>query len=354
MRWLVALLVAGTAAALAPAAPAAAKALPVVSIAPRGAITDERKVRARVKLPGYDGYGAVELRGQSSQSFAKKSYALELRTARDRDQDAPLLGMPADDDWVLYAAHNDKTLMRNVVAYDTARWIGRYASRTRWVELWLDGRYHGVYVLMEALELGGERIVGDQLYELTFTFQTRSNSTSFRTTRRPIVWADLERGDLSRRKAAAVDFAIVNELFKNQDAFHASTYMALAEKLVLGPVWDFDISSGNSNYGASRRLEGWMLDRRDWAERLYRDRSFRQAMAARWRELMARGLRARLRATVDEQVRAAIGRNFRRWPVLNRSVWPNPAVRGTYRAEVAHLRSWLDRRARWIDANIGR
>ena len=38
-------------------------------------------------------------------------------------------------DWVLTAAYNDRTLMRNALAYETARSIGRYAARTRFVEL---------------------------------------------------------------------------------------------------------------------------------------------------------------------------------------------------------------------------
>ena len=79
----------------------------------------------------------------SSQRFPKKSFALETRRA------AALLGLPADDDWVLYAPYNDKSLMRNVLAYETTHRLGRYASRTRWVELTLNGRPHGVYVLME-------------------------------------------------------------------------------------------------------------------------------------------------------------------------------------------------------------
>ena len=221
-------------------------------------------------------------------------------------------------DWVLYAPYNDKTLMRNVVAYRTARWTGRYAARTRFVELRLNGRYHGVYVLMEKLELGDDRVDGNALLEFTFPFQARSKAPSFRTPvkRRPIVWEDPERGDLSRARAqaiaarvrraeralygrgsrrerideaSAVDFALINELFKNEDGFHGSTYMALrGGKLHMGPVWDYDISMGNSSYGPSRRLRGWMLARRDWAERLYRDRRF-ASCTARWTATSAAG-----------------------------------------------------------------
>lgn len=213
----------------------------------------------------------------------------------------------------LYAPYNDKSRMRNVMAYRTAREVfGRYAARTRFVRLRLNGRFHGIYVLMEKLELGKDRVQGEALYELTFPFQARGKVPSFLTPvrRRPIVWEDPERGDLSKRRAialarpvrsaeralygrgrwkrridavSAADFALINELFKNQDAFHASTYFSLHAdgRLRMGPVWDFDISMGNSTYGPSRLRRGWMLEYRDWAERMYNDRSFIRRMGAR-------------------------------------------------------------------------
>ena len=375
------------AACAAAAAPAAHAAVPVLRIDASRPIPNEPKVSASLRMPGYRGRIGIETRGQSSQMFPKKSYAVELRDAEGKDRKAPLLGMPEDGDWVLYAPYNDKTLMRNVLAYETARWTGRYAARTRFLELRLNGRYHGVYVMMEKLELGDDRVQGEALFEFTFPFQARSKAPSFVTPvrRRPIVWEDPERGDLSRARAerlaakvrgaeralygcgswrrriderSAVDFALLNELFKNQDGFHASTYMALrGETLHLGPVWDFDISTGNSDYGPSRRLQGWMLRERDWAERLYRDRRFTRRMAARWRELRRTGLQRRVLRTVDRsrgELRGAVTRNFRRWPVLDQRIWPNPVARGSYRAELGFLRGWLKRRIAWIDRNVGR
>jgi hypothetical protein len=369
------------------AVPASAPALPILRIDAPRAIPNEPKIGATLRMPGYRGRIGIETRGQSSQQFPKKSFAIELRDARGEDRKAPLLGMPADGDWVLYAPYNDKTLMRNVVAYRTARWMGRYAARTRFVRLRLNGRAHGVYVLMEKLELGDERVQGEALFELTFPFQARSKAPSFTTPvkRRPIVWEDPERGDLSRARAgrlaakvraaeralygpgswrrhlderAAIDFVLVNELFKNQDGFHASTFFALRDaRLHLGPVWDYDISMGNSDYGPSSRLEGWMLARRDWAERLYRDRRFANRLAVRWRELRREGLRRHVLAETVRargQLRGAIVPNFRRWPVLDRRIWPNPVARGSHAAELRFLRSWLKRRIAWIDRNVGR
>jgi hypothetical protein len=386
---------------------AAAQALPRVAIAVARSIPDEPKVAGRMTVRDgarvdYRGRIAIERRGQSSQMFPKKSWSIETRTVRGGNRDVSLLGLPEENDWVLYAPYNDKSLMRNVLAYETARSIGRYASRTRFVEVTLNGRYHGVYVLMERLKLDDRRVALEQpatLLEWTFDFQARRKGSFFRlpVTRRPLLFEDPERGELSRARRAAVqrslaaaertlygrrfrdpargwrahidepaaiDFVLLNELFKNEDAFHASTYVARGGtgRWQLGPVWDFDISMGNSDYGPSRFLTGSMLARRDWAERLYRDRAFVAALAARWRELRAQGLARGLLRRVDRHAArlaasGAAGRNFRRWRVLGRRVWPNPPAarsRTTYGAEVRALRGWLSRRIVWLDRHAGR
>jgi hypothetical protein len=149
MRWLLALV--PLVAALALPSVAGAR-LPVLKIQASRSIPNDPKIPAMLRMPGFRGRIGIETRGQSSQRFPMKSFAVELK------RDAGLLGMPKDDDWVLYAPYNDKSLMRNVVAYRTARLFGRYAARTRFVHLRLNGRYHGVYVLMEKLELGKRRV----------------------------------------------------------------------------------------------------------------------------------------------------------------------------------------------------
>jgi CotH kinase protein len=330
-------------------------------------------VPAQLRAPGFAGPVEIRTRGRWSQRFPKKSYAVEIR-----DGEAALLGLPADDDWILYAAYNDRTLVRNALAYDTARFMGRYAARTRFVELRLNGRYHGVYVLMEKLEVNRARVRGDFLLELTSPRQARRKDPSFRTPRgRPVVWADPERGDLDRRRAhrirdrvvraeralyrgghwrrhlhagAAVDYLLVQELFKNQDAMQASTFVTNAGgKLRLGPVWDFDFSSGNSHRAPSRFLHGWMAAERPWAERLYADRGFRRQMARRWAQLRRAGLRARLLRSVDTYGRAlapAARRDSRRWKA------GGDRPRGTHASHTRLLRRWLDRRIAWLDGAL--
>jgi len=106
-----------------------AGALPRISVSTQRRIRDDPKVRATVRVEGsYDGPAGIELRGQSSESFPKKSYGLELRGPNGKDVRVGLLGMAPDGDWVLQGPWTDKTLMRNALAYDVARMTDRGAA----------------------------------------------------------------------------------------------------------------------------------------------------------------------------------------------------------------------------------
>ena len=50
----------------------------------------------------------------------------------------------------------------------------------------------------------------------------------------------------------------------------------------------------------------------------------------------------------------ALQRNFLRWPMLNRRVWPNPEVGGSYGLEVAYLTRFTLARAHWMDEAVGK
>ena len=148
--------------------------LPIVLIDTRGrAIPDEPKVEAWMgiidngvgkrndiddDLNGYDGAIGIELRGSSSQGFAKRSYSVETRDADGENLNLPLLGMPEENDWILHGPYSDKSLMRNVIAYWIKSLMGRYASRTRFCEVVLNGDYIGVYVMVEKIKRDVNRV----------------------------------------------------------------------------------------------------------------------------------------------------------------------------------------------------
>jgi len=127
-------------------------------------ILDEPKVPALLKVyeqgvPTYDGHIGIEYRGATSQAlFPKKSFGVETWDALGDDIDADLLGFPEEEDWIFYGPYSDKTLIRNVFVYTLARNLGHYASRTRFIELYLDGNYQGVYVFMEKIKDDDNRL----------------------------------------------------------------------------------------------------------------------------------------------------------------------------------------------------
>lgn len=138
--------------------------LPQISINTNGVtILDDPKIEAQITISkegesSYQGKVGIELRGSSSQLFPKKSYGFETWNDNQEGIDVPLLGLPEEEDWILYGPYSDKTFLRNVLIYDLSREIGQYASRGIFTELTLNGSYQGVYVLMEKLKRDKQRI----------------------------------------------------------------------------------------------------------------------------------------------------------------------------------------------------
>ncbi len=109
----------------------------------------------------------ARVRGSSSAGFAKKSYGLETWGQQNDDEDTPLLGMPADSDWVLNGPFLfDDTYIHNAYIYEVSRRIERWAPRTRPVELFMNQNggkldytdYAGVYIVTEKIKSSSDRV----------------------------------------------------------------------------------------------------------------------------------------------------------------------------------------------------
>lgn len=101
----------------------------------------------------------IEYRGSTSaRLFEKYSYGLETWDKDGEDTDVTIFDMPEEEDWILYGPYSDKTLFRNVLAYDLARILGHYAARTKFVELELNQEFLGTYVFMEKLKRDKNRL----------------------------------------------------------------------------------------------------------------------------------------------------------------------------------------------------
>lgn len=299
--------------------------LPLLIIDTKGqAIPNEPKITASLKVidngPGqlnglwddatdYEGSMGIELRGQSSLSFPKLSYGIEIRTAASADTNVSLLGMPAEADWVLSASYSDKSMMRNAITYQLGREMGRWQPRFKYCEVYLNGSYNGIYMLIEKIKRGADRvdinklkpeeISGDNLtggyivkvdkiqdlssaeyfyshpsipynnarnYAFTYvypkydeivtqqisylqnyllTLENTLNGSSFKDP----VNGFRKYMDLN----SFVDFQIINELANNVDGYRYSTFFYKQKdsdggKLFAGPLWDFDLCYGNVDY----------------------------------------------------------------------------------------------------------
>ncbi len=341
----------------------------------------------------HGGRAGIHVRGNSSTQYDKKSFALETWDANDADADASLLGMPAEEDWVLQGPYSDKTLMRNHLAYSLFRAIGRYAARTAFVELELNGDYRGIYVLMEKVKRGPDRVDlpdGGALLKRDWV-EEEDDDPLLETARcrdfLTVEWPD-SVGTIDTRLDAAeaalldgdhgpvdldsfVDHMLLVELARNVDAYVLSTFITLSPggTLGMGPVWDFNGALGNADYFEAWETAGWHYDNPEfpadnragfcWYEALLASPDFQTLRAERWRAHRAgpwsdASLQAEI-ASARQVLAPAVDANFARWPVLGEYVWPNDEGaedRDSHVEEVAYLEQWLLARAAWMDGEL--
>jgi len=149
--------------------------IPLVVIETNGGfpIPDEPKIKASMKIidhgpggwnapsdPGniFTGDIGIEIRGAYSALLPQKSYGFETRNPDGSNLNVSLLGMPAENDWILLANYNDKSFLRNALAGHLSRVMGHYAPRTRHCEVLVNGEYRGIYVLTEKIKRDKNRV----------------------------------------------------------------------------------------------------------------------------------------------------------------------------------------------------
>lgn len=154
--------------------------MPIVKIQTSKKIQDEPKVAASMQIVLNDSVLfnskiGIEYRGAVSQMFyEKKSYGVEIWDEKNNNISKSLLGLPSDNDWILHGPYADKSLIRNVLAYQISNSIGRYAPRTKFVELEINGDFKGLYVLMEKIKRGKERVNVEKLSPKTASLDSIS------------------------------------------------------------------------------------------------------------------------------------------------------------------------------------
>jgi len=416
--------------------------LPIVVINTNGStIPDDPKIEAEMGIidngnernlitdpfNDFNGKIGIEIRGSSSQMFPKKQYGIELRDDEGSDLSASLLGLPEEEDWVLFAPYNDKSLMRDALAYGLGRQLKGYAPRARFCEVVLNDVYQGVYVLIEKIkrdknrldinkldsdETSGDNLTGGYIVKVDKT--TGGSGEGWTSGYKPPLGTSQtiyfqyeypEAGDIVPEQSAYIqsyvknfedalhgkdfrdpiagysqyidvdsfiDYLIIQELSRNVDGYRLSTFLYKKResdggKLNMGPIWDFNLGFGNADYCKGGSIEGWALDFNNvcpsdywlvpfWWKRLFSDENFGARVASRWTSLRSDVFtNQRLHIKIDSMsalLSESQARNFNAWKVLGKYVWPNQYVGTSFSDEVAYLKTWIDQRLAWMDANM--
>lgn len=362
-----------------------------------------------------DATGRIRGRGNSSWGMEKRPYRIRF----DHSYTRPMLNSGyAARDWTLIASHQDMSLMRHYSAYHFSELLGSmdFSPFARFVHLYFDGEYQGVYMLSDQIGAGEGRadltyntnpVQSEFLIQLNmrahyndavdgvdfitvngsqYDFRFPSNDDLTPEHKQYVIDHLTHIDNMIHSHdpqlfdyidlPSFVDFYIINELYKDQDAGRFSVFLQLRgtgnnRRLEMGPVWDFDIAAGNAYYQgqpyhsvdgltneSGYRPDGfWMSLENRWYRSLMLNPVFFEAVVDRWNEVRE----DQFPALIDHinfmatRYQRDFERNFQRWPILGVYHWPNPEAMvriTTFLGHVDYVTHFLTERAAWLEENL--
>lgn len=354
----------------------------------------------------------IRYRGNASQDFEKKPYRIKFKSKHH------VLDSPAKDkSWTLISNHGDKTLMRNLLAYELSRLFEMtYTAWSRPVDVIINGEYQGCYQLTDQMEVGknrididkmtptdnaGDALTGGYLWEIDDYAQKEPVwFTSNKGTRVTIHYPSDDSITTAQRNYAkqyfnqmeaavfAYNFSDVNSgwrQFLDETTFlkhfligemsgNTDTYWSVYQyklqgdpKVYTGPCWDFDLAFDNDNRTYPIRNRSDYVYRnggsctgamRSFVDRIIvADSNTRDALRTIWGNARQNGLTEEHLVACVDSLAALMDHsqrlNFTRWNILNQYVHMNPQVAGSYAAECRIVKNYIHDRILWMDRKIG-
>ena len=355
----------------------------------------------------------TRLRGNASQSFPKKPYRIKFNDGKSHHmlKGSPLESPAKAKKWTLINNYGDKTLMRNILAFELSRRAGMpYTPYCQPVDVIMNGEYKGCYQLCDQVTTDPNRvdiiemepsdneqpyITGGYLLEVD---AYASGNSSFYTNRgMPITIKEPDENDITSQQkqyitnyfnqledavfsAAYKDSVngyrkyldvesfvrhfIVGEFSGNTDTYW-STYMSKnrnSDQFVVAPCWDFDLAFNNDiriypvcdrDYWVYLTGGSSAYNMDNFVKRIFTDPYVNKMLKRIWNEKVENGA-----FTADglihfvDSMAAVLNQsqqlNFIRWPILNTRVHQNAFALGSYEAEVDVLRNYIPERIEWI------
>ena len=329
-----------------------------------------------------DSEGA-RIRGRGNTSWwsqAKKPYKLKF------DYKVDLFGNGHARDWLLIPNNTDLSLSRNYLAQSIASLFESISSTSsvHFVELYLNDKYCGVYLICEQIEFADNRIEINEAdgVDTSYLIELDSRADGHCITLNDKYYAikepDTDEGSFTSEHEEFIknyltqclntlengsydevsklidvrSFAeayIVYELFNCTDVGYASfnMYKESGGKLYCGPVWDFDRSVGivGNTDGAKPYNALWARKENVWFHSLLRFDEFEKIVG----EILV-DKEDEIRDKLDScytylyDNRDSFDRNFEKWKILGTFVWPNDdelTALDTWDLQVEYTRDYL-------------
>jgi hypothetical protein len=335
--------------------------------------------------PTLSSRGGFHVRGSSTRYLPKQAWAVKFWDDLDNGTDCSPLELPPGKDWAFYAPDlYEPVLIHNPLIFQLSNEIGRYAPRTRLMEVYINttggpvtpANYNGIYVLMERIKRGADRVDIDKLepddntvpavtggYMLSID-RLEPGENGLDAAGQTILYDDPEEADITTPERAPqaqyiqnymnafgaalnatnymdpvlgyaayidvdswIDYHILNIMPFNADALVLSTYFYKPRqgKIFFGPIWDYDRSQGSTD-GRDFNPLSWFAPNvtygapfyYTWWNRLFTDIDFWQKWIDRYEDLRTGLLSTNhIYADIDAlvaQVRQEEPREIARWP----------------------------------------
>lgn len=352
----------------------------------------------------YFGTISIEVRGSSSQYLPKKPYGFTTLTAdRSNTDNVTLLGMEAENDWILNSFAFDDSMMRDYISYEMARKMGQYAVHLKYCEVIVNGEYKGLYALSEKIKIDGDRVDIAKLDMNDTALPKLSGGyllqTDRPTAKDPQVWYNNGAGYIIEKPSADVitteqasyiasyfrnfdlhatnssiingypsiidipsfvDYMLLAEISSNADAYALSTFYHKDRggKLRAGPVWDYNLTYGNDLFYTfdvyyDRSLPNvWQFEYSNTGSNLWRslfyNATFRCYLAKRFNEATGAGgglnytYISNLMDSTAALISEAVVRENKKWNTIS-----------NFSGEIINLKNWLQQRIAWMQSNLG-
>lgn len=399
--------------------------LPTVSIHIAGEKEPKDKVNqidCRVQLIYDDGHliqdsaATIRLRGNTSMGWPKKPYRIKFQHKTRPFRQSDLAAPAKCKKWTLVNPYDDKTLLRNVLAFEASRRIGlAYTPWCQLVDVLVNGEFRGTYQFTDQVTVDKDRIPvpellpednelpvlsGGYFLEMDalaggepchFTSQRgipvtvkSPDSDAITPVQRQYIeqhfnlmestlysdnYLDPEDGyrryidaDSYMRHFLCSEFCANSDMYwscylyknRDEDAFH------------IGPVWDVNLGFDNDGRSyPNRQAPDWTYRHvvsyagtiRQWADRIQSDPLLQEELCTMWSDLRESGRMdpegfVQYLDSLEDYVDASQRLNFLRWDNLLQYTMGNPQIGGSYAGEVEVVRSFIRDRFVWMDRRL--